>query len=92
MWIEDLLKRYNRKRVEITFNEHILKTQNKRNLDLDLVEETIRTGNIIIKKCERPNKLCSRRYFGKINESYDVILRVRDNLFEAITAWKRKGR
>ena len=59
---------------------------------MDLVEETVRTGKVIIKKCERPNKLCFRRYFGKINESYDVILRVRDNLFEAITAWKRKGR
>ena len=92
MWIEELTKRLNRKKAEITFTPHLFDRKEYWNLDLGKVEETVRTGKIFEKKCENPNKICFQRYFGKENITYTVIARYYDNFIEVKTAWPKKGR
>ena len=62
------------------------------NLDLDKIGETVRTGKIFEEKCEEPNKLCFKRYYGKENVTYIVIVRYYNNFIEVKTAWPKKGR
>ena len=92
MWIEDLIKKLNRKKAEITFDPHVFDKKEYWNLDLDKVEETVRTGKIFEQKCEEPNKICFKRYFGKENLTYAVIVRYHKNFIEVKTAWPKKGR
>ncbi len=61
-------------------------------LDLDKIEETVRTGVVFAVKCEDPNKLCFGRYFEKANVTYVVIVRFHESFIEVKTAWPRKGR
>lgn len=92
MWIEDLMKKLDRKKTEITFDPHVFDRKEYWNLDLNKIEETVRTGKVIDSKCEMPNKICFGRYFGKENTTYTVIVRYHNELIEVKTAWPRKGR
>lgn len=92
MWIEDLVKKLNRKNAEITFDPHLFDRKEYWNLDLGKIEETVRTGKIFEKKCEKPNKICLKRYFGKENLTYTVIVRYHKNFIEVKTVWPKKGR
>jgi len=82
----------NRKEVEITFDPHLFHRVDYRNLDFDLVEETIRKGNVYPYKCEIPNKICFKKYFGKINQTYTVIVRYNNEFIEVKTAWNSNGK
>ena len=88
MWAQELLESLDRKKVEITFHPHVFDRQEYWNLDLDKIEETIRTGKILEKKCEMPNKLCFQRYFGKENLTYIIVTK----FHRVRTAWPKKGR
>lgn len=92
MWIQNLDKRLNRKKVYVTFHPHLFDRLDYWNLELDKVEKTVRNGKIFEKKCEEPNKLCFRRYFGKENITYTVIVRYHKNFIEVKTVWPKKGR
>ena len=92
MWIEDLTRKLNRKKAEITFSPHLFDRKEYWNLDLDKIEETVRNGAIFEEKCELPNKICFKRYFGKENITYTVIVRYHNNFIEVKTAWPKKGR
>ena len=92
MWKEELAKNLDRKKAEITFDPHLFNRKEYWNLDLDKIEETVRTGKIFEEKCEHPNKLCFERYFGKENITYTVIVRYHKNFIEVKTAWPKKGR
>jgi len=76
---------------EVTFNPHLFKRQH-RALDLDKIERAIRSGNILRKKCKFPHKLCFKRYFGKENSTYYVIIINHQRFIEVITAWQKKGK
>lgn len=67
MWQEDLLRKVDRQKGEITFDPHAFQRTHYWNLDLAKVEETVRSGQVFLEKCEPPNKLCFQRYFGKEN-------------------------
>ena len=92
MWKEELNKNLDRRKAEITFDPHLFGRKEYWNLDLDKVEETVRTGKIFEEKCEQPSKLCFKRYFGKENITYTVIVRYHKNFIEVKTAWPAKGR
>lgn len=92
MWISDLTERLNRKKAEISFDQHLFDKKEYWNLDLDKVEETIRGGKIFEGKCKRFNKICFKRYFGKENITYTVIAVYHKNFIEVKTAWPKKGR
>ena len=92
MWIEELDRRLNRKKAEITFDPHLFDRKEYWSLDIDKVEEAIRTGKIFEEKCEEPNKICLKRYFGKENITYTVIVRYHKNFIEVKTAWPTIGR
>ena len=92
MWIEELTVRLDRRKAEITFDPHLFDRKEYWNLDLDKIEETVRTGEVFEEKCEQPNKLCFKRYFGKENTTYTVIARYYKNFIEVKTAWPAKGR
>ncbi|MBU2639785.1 MAG: hypothetical protein KKG75_03725 [Nanoarchaeota archaeon] len=92
MWIEDLEKQLNRKKAEITFDPHLFDRKKYWNLDLDKIEETVRTGKVFENKCEKPNKICFKRYFGKENITYIIIVRYHKNFIEVKTVWPTKGR
>lgn len=92
MWIEELERKLDRKKAEITFDAHLFHRKEYWNLDLDKVEESVRTGKRFIEKCEKPNKICLKRYFGKENLTYTVVVRYHKNFIEVKTAWPTKGR
>ena len=92
MWIEDLTRKLNRKKAEVTFSPHLFDRKEYWNLDLDKIEETVRNGIVFEEKCEFPNKICFKRYYGKENITYTVIVRYHDNFIEVKTAWPKKGR
>ena len=92
MWIEDLTEKLDRKKAEITFSPHLFDRKEYWNLDLDKVEETVRSGKIFEEKCEAPNKLCFKRYFGKENITYTVIVGYHEDFIEVRTTWPKKGR
>ena len=92
MWIEDLTRKLNRNKAEITFSPHLFDGKEYWNLDINKIEETLRNGKIFEEKCELPNKVCFKRYFGKENITYTVIVRYHDNFIEVKTAWPKKGR
>ena len=92
MWREELAKQLDRKKAEITFDPHLFDRKEYWNLELDKIEETVRTGKIFDDKCEKPNKLCFKRYFGKKNTTYIVIVRYYNSFIEVKTAWPKKGR
>lgn len=92
MWIEEVTKNLDRKRAEITFDPHVFDRKEYWNLELDKIEEAVRTGKIFDEKCEKPNKICFKRYFGKENITYTVIARYYKNFIEVKTAWPKKGR
>ena len=92
MWIEELMKKLDRKKAEITFDPHVFDRKEYWNLDLGKIEETARTGKVFESKCETPNKICFRRYFGKENVTYIVIVRYHNDFIEVKTTWPKKGR
>ena len=84
-WIEDLLKKIDRRTIPITYHPHFIMRESTRNLSLMYVEMTVRSGRINKRKCEAPRKLCSlrsltpsaysfERYFGKERITYVVIV------------------
>lgn len=92
MWIESLLSSISRMKVEITFDPHLFDRKEYWNLDLDKIEETVRSGRVFYDKCEMPNKICFKRYFGKENKTYIIIARFHSSFIEVKTAWQTKGR
>ena len=92
MWIADLTRGLDRRKAPITFDPHVFDRRDCRSLNLARIEETIRTGSIVERTCEEPDKLCFRRHFGKENVTYVVITRFHHKFIEVKTAWKRKGR
>ena len=82
---------YNYKYKGIRYHYHFLSRKKTRNLNFDIIEETIKTGKINHKKSNR-NKICLERYFGKINRKYVVILIDHLNFVEVRTAWTKKGK
>ena len=92
MWIKDLTEKLDRKNTEITFSPHLFDRKEYWNLDLDKVEETVRSGKIFEGKGASPNKLCFKRYFGKENTTYTVIAIYHNDFIEVKTAWPKKGR
>ena len=44
MWIGELTKKLDRRKAEITFDPHLFDRKEYWNLDLDKIEETVRTG------------------------------------------------
>lgn len=87
-----LLRRFDRTKAEITFDPHVFDRTIYWDLDLAKVEETVRTGNVFEEKCEEPNKVCFKRFFGKENTTYTVIVRYHQEFIEVKTVWPSKGR
>ena len=86
MWIEALMKKLDRKKSEIAFDPHVFDRKEYWNLDLDKIEETVRAGKVFDDKCELPNKICFKKYFGKENITYTVIVRYHKNFIEVKTS------
>ena len=91
MW-EELAKRLNRKEIAITFDSHTFERVWYWKLNPAKVKETVRTGTLFPRKCRFPNIFCFRRYFGKENTTYVVIVRYHKDHIEVKTAWPKKGR
>ena len=92
VWIERLFGKLDRRAAELTFDPHLFDRIEYHGLDLDRIEETVRTGRIVAIKCEEPNKLCFELYFGKENLTYTAIARFHEHFIEVKTAWPRNGR
>ena len=92
MWKKELMETLDRRKTEITFDPHLFDRKEYWNLDLNKVDETVRTGKVHDTKCEEPNKLCFAKYYGKENITYTVIARYHQDFIEVKTAWLKKGR
>lgn len=87
-----MMERPDRKTAEITFDPHLLTRGLERDFDIDFVEETVRTGDIVEEKCESPGKVCFRKYHGKQRQTYTIIVLYHQDFIEVKTAWLTKGR
>jgi hypothetical protein len=92
MWIAEVLKRYNRRAVIITFSPHLFDREAERHLDLDYVETVARTGKVVLEKSEAPRKICFEQYFGKEKRTYTVIVLLHEDFWEVRTCWTTRGR
>jgi len=75
---------------EIVFNEHLFKREYNKRL-LDKIEEIIITGKEIKGGTIYPKK-CLKRYYGKENKTYFIIIIEDKDFIEVITSWNKKGR
>ena len=91
-WIEDILKRADRRHVPIFFDPHYIIREAERNLDVDLVERTVRMGRPVAAKCTAPDRICFRMHMGKPNVTYEVPVQIHEEFWEVKSAWTRKGR
>ena len=91
-WVEEHFRKLDRKTAVITFDPHVFDRKEYYGLDLDNVEETVRTGKIKLEKCKEPKKVCFERYFGKENLTYCVITIFHQEFIEVRTIWPRNGR
>jgi len=92
MWTEELLNGLNRRKARVTFDPHALDRAEYWNLDLEKVDDTVRTGSVVRGKSEKPNKLCFKKYYGKENITYIVMVRYYIYLIEVKTVWPKQGR
>lgn len=83
---------YNRRALPITFSPHAFDRKEYWALDIDKIEATVRSGELYYEKCEKLNKICFRKYFGKENRTYIVITGVHMEFIEVKTAWSKNGR
>lgn len=90
-WIIDCLEKVDRKRVEIIYSLHAANQISANFMLRDKIEETIRTGRLHLLKCEPPNKLCFRRYYGKENLTYSIVANFNPEFIEVITLWEDEG-
>ncbi|MFC1752561.1 DUF4258 domain-containing protein [Thermoproteota archaeon] len=75
--------------LQIIYHPHFVKRWRKRGINLDKVEETIKTGRVVD---SYRNKRVLERYFGKENQTYTVICLIEEDDIEVRTTWIRKGR
>ena len=80
-----------RTKVEITFDPHLFNRQLERNLDIDFIEETVKTGSLITDK-SKYQKFCFKKYQGKQKITYIVVTIFHKNFIEVRTAWRKKGK
>ena len=80
------------KQAGITFDPHVFIRQTERNFDIDFVEETVRTGQIVQEKSVPPNKICLKKYHGKERRTYFVVALIHQDFIEVKTTWLKKGR
>ena len=79
-----------RKTAEITFDPHVFTRQIDRNFDIDFVEETVRTGDVVEEK-STATKACFRKYHGKERNTYYVIALFHSDFIEVKTVWLEQG-
>ena len=91
-WIEEILRRVDRRRFPVFFDPHDLVREAERNLDVNLVERTVRMGRPVVSKCTPPDRICFRMYMGKPNVTYEVPVKIHKEFWEVKSAWRRKGR
>ena len=91
-WVEDIVRRVDRRRIPITFDPHYLIREAERNLDIELVERTVRKGKPVFSKCTSPDRICFRMHVGKPNVTYEVPVKIYKEFWEVKSAWTRKGR
>ncbi len=88
-WIKKHLERLNY--LEITFHSHFFKRK-YRNISDELCKEAIKDGKIVLIKSLWPGKIVFKKYFGKENETYVVVVLFKLDRIEVRTAWKKEGR
>lgn len=91
-WIERKLQDIHRRTISIFYDPHYFVREGERNLDIDLVEKTVRMGSPQSSKSTFPDRICFKMYFGKSNETYEVPVKIYKNFLEVKSAWRRKGR
>jgi len=90
-WIRWQLNRLDRKKARIYVHEHAIEKEAYENLTVSHILETVKTGKVAINKCEYPEKICFKRYFGKEKRSCVVITRFEKRHIKAITIWQTAG-
>jgi hypothetical protein len=80
---------FNRTTIEVTFDPHLFTRKLERNLDINFIEEVIRTGTIITEKSMN-KKFCFKKYHGKERKTYFIVGILHQNFIEVKTAWSKK--
>ncbi|MFH1590198.1 MAG: DUF4258 domain-containing protein [archaeon] len=94
IFAKNLNKDYNyhyNKDKKVRFHKHFLFRKKHRNVNLDIVFETLETGRINSKK-SKGTKLCVERFFGKTNQTCVLIVNNYERFIEVKTVWFKKGK
>jgi hypothetical protein len=81
---------YNRKEKKIRLTEHAIHRSTYWGINVEQIEETIRTGKVYPKKSKQ-GKICIQKYFGKENRTCTVIVTCYKQYIEVLTTWEKKG-
>ncbi|OGM03205.1 hypothetical protein A3K72_00335 [Candidatus Woesearchaeota archaeon RBG_13_36_6] len=90
-WIEEALKRLNRKNTELYFTLHILKDKCISQEEKQICEQAVRYGPIHW-KYSKNRKICFKKYVRSYNKTYFVITSFNTNFIKIITLFKKKGK
>ena len=89
--IEKALQRSKRRNAVVHFHPHCEIRAAARNIDVDKIVETVRTGKLLRRKSRPPKKIAFKRFF-KEGHSYVVVAVAYPNSFQVRTVWKKKGK
>lgn len=90
-WIRLQLNRIDMKKASITIARHAIRKAEYEDISYAQIQDAVRTGRIITYKCEWPNKLCFKKYFGKDNRSCIAIVLFKAWRIEVKTVWQTTG-
>lgn len=91
-WIEEALQRINRQTIRIEFSDHARLGKKLSLLDLELAENTTRFGIPLEEKSTTElGRICLRKYFKQVNQTYFVIVQIYEDYIQIITVIKKHG-
>ncbi|HIG96312.1 TPA: hypothetical protein HA249_05500 [Candidatus Woesearchaeota archaeon] len=91
-WVIEALQHINRRTIPIEFSDHARLDKNLSFLDLELAETTVRFGVPLEEKSTTElERICLRKYFKQVNQTYFVIIQIYLDYIQIITVIKKHG-
>jgi len=85
------MKNYNRRTAQVVLSDHALRDKNLNRQDIDNAIETVRSGKID-STASRNNRICYKKYFKLLRETYFVVTAYYPDMIKIITVIKKKGK
>ncbi len=91
-WIVGALQHIDRQTIPVEFSDHARLGKKLSLLDLELAENTTRFGIPLEEKSiTELERICLRKYFKQVNQTYFVIVQIYGDYIQIITVIKKHG-